>query len=83
MKITSKTRLQGLTPEDSINPSSETTLAKIPGIAIPLHDYVALSYTGANLTGVVYKIGGAGGTTVATLVLTYDSSDNLLTVTKT
>jgi hypothetical protein len=41
-----------------------------------------LSYTGANLTGVVYKDGGSGGTTVATLTLAYDGSNNLISVTK-
>lgn len=46
------------------------------------YDYIALSYTGSNLTGVVYKLGGASGTTVATLALTYDGSNNLLTVTR-
>lgn len=53
------------------------------GLNISLHDYVSCSYTGANLTGVVFKEGGASGDTVATLVLTYDGSGNLLTVTKT
>ena len=52
----------------------------IAGLDIPAHDYISLSYTGSNLTGVVYKKGGSGGTTVATLTLTYDDSDNLLTV---
>lgn len=52
------------------------------GLNIPLHDYVSCSYTGSNLTGVVFKAGGSGGNTVATLVLTYDGSGNLLTVTK-
>jgi len=52
------------------------------GLNIPLHDYVNCSYTGANLTGVVFKNGGSGGNTVATLTLTYDGSNNLLTVTK-
>jgi len=46
------------------------------------YDYLDLTMTGSNLTGVVYKSGGAGGTTVATLALTYDGSDNLDTVTK-
>lgn len=46
------------------------------------YDYISLSYTGSNLTGVVYKLGGASGTTVATLALTYDGSNNLLTVTR-
>ena len=52
----------------------------IAGLDIPAHDYISLSYTGSNLTGVVYKDGGSGGTTVATLTLTYDGSNNLLTV---
>ena len=52
------------------------------GLNIPLHDYVSCSYTGTNMTGVVFKNGGSGGNTVATLTLTYDGSDNLLTVTK-
>lgn len=45
------------------------------------YDYLSLSYTGANLTGVVYKLGGAGGTTVATLTLGYTGA-NLTSVTK-
>lgn len=51
------------------------------GLAIPEHDYIALTYTGADLTGVVYKTGGAGGTTVATLTLAY-SGGKLASVTK-
>ena len=62
--------------------AQEATLAKIPGLSIPIHDYIALSYTGSNLTGVVYKTGGAGGTTVSTLVLVYTGSV-LTSVTKT
>jgi hypothetical protein len=54
----------------------------IDGLSIPAHDYISLSYTGANLTGVVYKDGGSGGTTVATLTLAYDGSSNLTSVTK-
>jgi len=46
------------------------------------YDYIALSYTGTNLTQVVYKLGGASGTTVVTLALTYDGSNNLVTVTR-
>lgn len=53
------------------------------GFDIGEYDYISLSYTGSNLTGVVYKTGGSGGTTVATLTLGYDGSDNLTSVTKT
>jgi len=58
-----------------------TNTASIAGMAIPPNDFISLSYTGANLTGVVYKTGGAGGTTVATLTLAYSGS-NLISVTK-
>jgi hypothetical protein len=46
------------------------------------HDHIELGYTGSNLTSVVYKQGGSGGTVVATLALTY-SGDRLQTVTRT
>jgi len=54
----------------------------LAGLSIPEHDYISLTYTGTNLTGVVYKDGGSGGTTVATLTLAYDGSNNLTSVTK-
>lgn len=58
------------------------TINTLSGLEIPDHDYIALSYTSTNLTGVVYKTGGSGGTTVATLTLAYDGSNNLTSVTK-
>lgn len=64
-----------------------TQALRVSGVAGSLvtapYDYIVLSYTGSNLTGVVYKTSGSGGTTVATLVLTYDGSNNLTSVTKT
>lgn len=45
-------------------------------------DYTLLTYTGANLTQVVYKKGGASGIVLATVDLTYTGA-NLDTVTKT
>jgi len=55
---------------------------KVPGFSLPAYDYISCSYTGSNLTGVVYKSGGSSGSTVATLTLTYDGSNNLTSVTK-
>ena len=57
--------------------------ASIPigGLAIPSSDYAGLTYTGANLTQVVYRQGGASGTIVATVTLTYDGSSNITSVT--
>jgi hypothetical protein len=45
---------------------------------IPEHDTIELSYTGGNLTGVVYKLAGS---TVATWTLAY-TDGNLVSVTK-
>lgn len=64
-----------------INPATEETLQSIAGLEIPAHDYVSLSYTGSDLTGVIYKTGGSSGTVVATLTLAYSGS-NLVSVTK-
>jgi hypothetical protein len=50
------------------------TVNVLTGLEIPEHDFIDLSYTGDNLTGVVYKTGGSGGTTVATLTLAYTGS---------
>jgi hypothetical protein len=59
-----------------------TNTGKVPGFSLPAYDYISCSYTGSNLTGVVYKTGGSSGTTVATLTLGYDGSNNLTSVTK-
>ncbi len=40
----------------------------VAGIANQPHDEILLSYTGSNLTGIVYKLGGV---TTATLTLAY------------
>lgn len=54
----------------------------IPGLAIPEHNYVSMTYTGSNMTTVTYKQGGAAGTTVATLTLAYDGNGNVTSITK-
>ena len=54
------------------------------GMGIPAHDYIANTYNGGgNLATVTYKIGGASGTIVAVLEMTYDGSNNILTVART
>lgn len=68
--------------EVEIKNDSGNPVPVVTGLEIPEHDYIALSYTAGNLTGVVYKTGGSGGTTVATLTLAYDGSGNLTSVAK-
>jgi hypothetical protein len=46
----------------------ESALPTITGLSIPEHDEIALSYTGNDLTGVVYKLNTV---TVATVALAY------------
>lgn len=59
-----------------------TELQVINSLVPSKYDYISLSYTGTNLTGVVYKTGGSTGTTIATLTLGYDGSNQLTSVTK-
>ena len=66
------------------------SVRNLPGLNIPQHDYISVSYVGGtnNINTVVYKEGGASGTTVATLTFSYiggtPSSDDadIATVTK-
>jgi hypothetical protein len=68
--------------EVEVKNDSGNPIPTIQGLEIPAHDYIGMTYTGSNLPGVVYKDGGSGGTTVATLTLAYDGNDNLTSVTK-
>lgn len=68
--------------EVEVKNDSGNPIPTIQGLSIPSHDHISLSYTGSNLTGVVYMTGGSGGTVVATLTLVYDGSNNLISVTR-
>lgn len=52
------------------------------GMVTENYDYIEMSYTGDDLTSVVFKRGGASGVVVATLTLTY-SGGKLVSVEKT
>jgi hypothetical protein len=73
-------------PTGAATSSEQTTsnnyLAALNSLTPTQYDYINCSYTSGNLTGVVYKSGGSGGTTVSTLTLTYDVNNNLTSVTK-
>jgi outer membrane murein-binding lipoprotein Lpp len=62
--------------------------ARLAGSLVPnTHDYVATTYVAAGngvgeIETVVYKTGGAAGSTVATLTLAYDGSNRLSSVTR-
>lgn len=63
----------------------DNPLPVIKGLNIPIYDYIALTYVSAGngvgeIETAIYKTGGSGGSTVATLTLTYDANNNLSSV---
>ena len=65
--------------------ATEATLLKIPGLSIPIHDYIGVAYPNGTTETYTFKTGGSGGTTVATVTVVYTDSTkaNLSSVTKT
>lgn len=64
-----------------------SALNNLVGFEIPAYDYLALTYVASGngageVETVVYKTGGSGGTTVATLTLAYNASNEVSAVTK-
>lgn len=74
---------QGVTDVDTL--ATETTLLKIPGLSIPIHDYISVAYPAGDTEVYTFKTGGSGGTTVATLTVVYTDATkaDLSSVTKT
>ena len=59
--------------------------AAVPGLSIPDHDHIEMTYSGTNLTNVKYYSQAAaslGKELRAELELKYDGSNNLVSVTK-
>ena len=57
--------------------------AMFGGVNPGIYDYVSHTYTGFLMTSATYKTGGAGGTTVAEVVLTYNSNNLIESITTT
>jgi len=63
-------------------------LVNIGSLVTEKFDYLVLTYVSAGngageIETVTYKNGGASGTTVAVLTLTYNANDNVATITRT
>lgn len=50
------------------------------GMFIPPHDHVTNTYSGTNLTQIVYRVGGSTGKVVATINMTYNVNEDVETV---
>lgn len=61
----------------------DNTSLSMGKIVYEQYDYISLTPDSSRPTSVVYKLGGSGGTTVATLTIAYDgSTNNITSVTK-
>jgi hypothetical protein len=65
--------------------SSNPLPVQVPGFKIPDYDYIAATYPTTTTEVYTYKSGGSGGTTVATITLTFSdaSKEQLTSVEKT
>ena len=78
-----------ISPEGDGIVSLDGEVIETVGALVPAsYNYIALTYVAAGnglgeVETAIYKTGGSGGTTVATLTLTYDSSNRVATVTRT
>lgn len=81
-QVTAQTSLSNI--ESDLNDLN----ARLAGNLVPeTFDYMSLTYVAAGngageIETVTYNTGGAGGTTVATLTLTYDANNNVSTITR-
>lgn len=58
-----------------VNPATEETLQGVAGLNIPKYDYASATYPTTSQDVWIFKTGGSGGTTVATVTINYfDSS---------
>lgn len=73
----------GGTVDVSDRPSRLVGNVTTTNVLVPVdYDHVGLTYSGGDLVGVTYKVGGAGGATVAQLSLAY-SGGQLASVERT
>jgi hypothetical protein len=65
------------------NLSATTDTVTVAGMLVPeVHDWIGVTYAAGKIATVVYKLGGASGTVVATLTLGY-TAGRLTTIAKT
>ena len=65
-----------------VTPDNALQVTNIAGLITEAYDFIDVDYTSGNPTLITYKSGGAGGTTVATLTITYTADGCVDTVTK-
>lgn len=74
--------------EPAVHPTRHTwqmEIQRVPGFDIPTFDYIVATYPDTVTEVYTYKLGGSGGTTVATITVVYSDATKatLTSVTKT
>lgn len=77
----------GMIPNDSTPNQYALRVFPISGLVPSTYDYISLTYVASGngigeIETVVYKTGGASGTTVSTLTLAYNASNEITSVTR-
>ncbi len=72
----------GVTDEDDSGSSYLKTAPTSNLLGVTEHDYISYTYAGVNLTRSDFYVGGPTGTIVSTVLYTYDSANNIVTVTR-
>jgi hypothetical protein len=66
-----------------INPATEDTLVSVAGMITSAYDYFSITRTSGYITSMIFKTGGSGGTTVATITIARDIDNYITSITKT
>jgi len=89
MPVTKPDYSTGFSTTTNLDAGTYSVTQIADGLSIPKYDYIALTYVPSGSDGageiqtVTYKTGGSGGITVGALLLGYDASNRLSTVTRT
>jgi len=88
MPVTKPDYSTGFSTTTNLDAGTYSVTQIADGLSIPKYDYISLTYVAAGngvgeIQTVTYKTGGSGGITVGALLLGYDISNRLSTVTRT
>jgi hypothetical protein len=88
MPVTKPDYSTGFSTTTNLDAGTYSVTQIADGLSIPKYDYISLTYVASGdgvgeIETVTYKTGGASGITVGALLLGYDASNRLSTVTRT
>ncbi len=76
-----ETQISDMTGKKFLGINTDGSINIVAGLVPYNYDYISLGYTGANISTIIYRSGGATGTIVATLQIQY-SGNNIISITR-